>query len=494
MGERFREARRQSRWAIVMGTGIYLWNLIRQFWFVILVLVVGGRMRTDESILTFGIVFAVVVLGRSALRYFYFTFHLTDTSLVVHEGWWQKTRKTIPLERIQAVHLEQNLFHRTTGTTKVLIETAGSSGTEMDIQALSMEDAIRLREVMLSARKEVVPDIVHAPIQEDTTLSTEEKLFALSGWDLIKIGLSENHLRTVGIFLLVILSSIDDFREQSGLLTDSVFAQMSNFMFSYVVLLGLVLLIGTGVMISSVVRIIVRHADFSMWFDGNRFRINGGLLTIKESLIARPKLQYLQWTSNLLQRFFGIQRLEMAQAIPEALDQQSKVILPGIYKNQLDKILGHVFPTEKMNGGTWGGVDHRLTWWRMFVYGILPGMLLAGFFKWAEADLMALAAVWIIIVCMIQWPWVRRWAWFVNDDVLYIEKGWLQQQRTLMPVYKIQKVIIHQSPITKWLGLETIIISTAADDLRIPWITHEQAQHLRNWCLYCIERDDRPWM
>ena len=60
----------------------------------------------------------------------------------------------MPLERIQAIHLEQSFLHTLTATHKVLLDTAGTNEAEITIYAINTSDAIALRELILSNTEE----------------------------------------------------------------------------------------------------------------------------------------------------------------------------------------------------------------------------------------------------------------------------------------------------------------------------------------------------
>jgi len=63
-----------------------------------------------------------------------------------------------------------------------------------------------------------------------------------------------------------------------------------------------------------------------------------------------------------------------------------------------------------------------------------------------------------------------------------------------MQIHKIQGIKVKQSPFQRRKGLASIILFTAAGNLDIPYISIEQAHHLRDIVLYRVETDRRAWM
>ncbi len=91
----------------------------------------------------------VIILVRSLIDYFYFRFFIANDELVIRKGLISKKTITIPLQKIQAVHIEQNLLHQLAKVAKVKIDTAGSEKTEAVIDALEVPKAEAIERFLL---------------------------------------------------------------------------------------------------------------------------------------------------------------------------------------------------------------------------------------------------------------------------------------------------------------------------------------------------------
>ena len=60
--------------------------------------------------------------------------------------------------------------------------------------------------------------------------------------------------------------------------------------------------------------------------------------------------------------------------------------------------------------------------------------------------------------------------------------------------YKIQKVSLHQSNWQKRNQVATIVLYTAGGHIRIPYISLELANSIRNYALYKIESTQKNWL
>ena len=94
----------------------------------------------------FAIAAGVVGIGvYSWFQYQRFWFHVDDQGLQIKEGVMNREKITIPFDRIQTVHLHQNVVQRLLSMTGVKVDTAGSSSKELEIQALTKSDAVAVQ-------------------------------------------------------------------------------------------------------------------------------------------------------------------------------------------------------------------------------------------------------------------------------------------------------------------------------------------------------------
>ena len=61
---------------------------------------------------------------------------------------------TIPLNKIQSVHIEQNLVHQLLDVSKLVIDTAGSEKSEAEIDAISSSKAESFKEFLLHQERD----------------------------------------------------------------------------------------------------------------------------------------------------------------------------------------------------------------------------------------------------------------------------------------------------------------------------------------------------
>ncbi len=489
MNRDFHSPLRQSPWAILFILWHYGRIMVRQLWPVFLIIFVQPSKNRGEYGFQIILGFLVIMLISALINHFFFSFRVDEDTFYVKEGWLKKKNKTIPIDRIQSVNVEQTLLHRITHTGKVLVETAGSAKAEVEIRAISMDIVAELQARLFKRAAYPAGKNREEEFQEE-----EVALFTLGFLDLVKVGLSQNHLRTIGVVLAVIIGFLDDLENQWGILPEGKLAEVGEAVQSMMVLVILGAILTIGVIIASVVRILLAHADLAFYAQGQRFRLNHGLLTIRETVVTKRKLQSLTWSENPIQRLFGIFRLNFSQATSDSPEGRQQVAIPGLYLHQLQSILGLVFPSEQRDQGAWAGIDNRYFWKRWVLTGILPAVIMTVGGYVLDFSLWLPALIWGLTSALFAWKVTRRWRWFINRDILLLKRGWLTPVTTLLPVYKIQSISLHQNPIQRWHDLVTVTLHTAAGTENIPYLPKKRAEQLQRYVLFRIESDARSWM
>ena len=77
---------------------------------------------------------------------------LTDKVLKVNKGWFVRTEKTIPLEKITDMGMTQGPLMRHFGVERLAVETAGQSGPGSLVSLTGIVDAKDFREAVLAQR------------------------------------------------------------------------------------------------------------------------------------------------------------------------------------------------------------------------------------------------------------------------------------------------------------------------------------------------------
>src|SRR5690606_16954928 len=343
---------RQSPVAILLILLRHLRIIARQIWPVFLVLVLredGGRNIKFLSVLILIGVLSFLYAVWDYTRYYFF---VENNELCVRSGIFRRKKLNVPFDRIQSVDFKQNLVHQLLNVVRVQVDTAGSKGSELELDAIDPKRANALREMVMDYKRslkktneasteiegEITPEV---PAFQETS----ELLLSLSPYDLIKVGISRNHLRSAAIIFAFLISLADDLDQVMGWNIFNGIGETTSAMSVFGLLLFL-LAIPFFIVLSFIITLVgmvLKYYDLKFWRTGPSFKVVAGLLTRTEKTIQKSKIQIMQWDTSPLKKLFGLFQFTIFQATPD-VRQNKSLFIPGCYQPQLDQTLDVIVP------------------------------------------------------------------------------------------------------------------------------------------------------
>ncbi len=496
----FHQPQRQSPKAIILILFRYLRIIVRQLWPILLVVLINPRSGRGFFI-TMGIMLVTFVsLIYSILAYTRYYFFIQNNELCVRSGVFRKTKLNVPFDRIQSIDFKRNVVHQFLNVVAVQVDTAGSKGSELELDAIELSQAEALREIVMKYKREqaiseIAPD---AEMSESVSVTEEppELILSLSAKDLIKIGISENHLRTAAIIFAFFLGLADDVDQLLGW---DVYGELEHTTTAMslvgvlATLLAIPLFIGLSFTIT-LIRTILRYYGLKFWREGQRFKVVSGLLTRNEKTISRRKIQMIRWVTSPLKQLFGIFQLNIYQAASVDQNQDKSLVIPGCYQEQIDHTLDAVVPSFREAVFTAHGMHPAIVYRMVFLFGFIPAVLFGlmawyndGFMQWLLVLVFPLA-VWMGIL------YQKKRRLKIHPDYILSEAGIFGHSYKLVEIYKIQSVDISVSPLQRRRDLASLEVYTAGGDISFPYMRAEMARQVRDYILYRVERDQKSWM
>ncbi len=485
---------RQSKLAIIFIVLKFLKAFVGQAWIFVIPLILGrGRSTNGWEMWELAIagmgVFSTIW---SVIAYFRYYYNLSDTELIIKKGILKKTNINVPYERIQSVNFKQNFLHQFLNVTEVTIDTAGSGEKEIQIDALTLENAKALRTEILKRKKsEPVDDAIF----EEEAIE-KENILTLSTSELLKIGITQNHFKPVGLLIGLIFSTFayswqidigpeDLFRNVYSFLEDRSFVQS--------VIIGILLVLFS--VIYSIVMTFLNHSNLTFFRSGDKFQLNQGLLTRKEVAAIDKKIQYISWGQNLLQRFFSFYELSFQQAGAKARKQRMKnnFRIPGCTSDKINIVKKEWLGSDETPLAKEGVSIHIFYYslrWLLGIFGVIIIISIVDQ-RYSGAIIFGLILIYLIYI---SWLSYKKKKFVINDQQLFISGGGLGFRYALMPTFKIQNISIEQNPYQWRRKLATVKVYTAAGALEIPYITEQRAQEIMDYLLYNVERSKKAWM
>ena len=107
----------------------------------------------DPSRVAFALVIVVIAAAARAAKWAAFTYELDGDSLVTQGGILNRTRRVVPLDRVQQVDIQRKLRHQVFGLAVVRVDTAGTgSEVEVTLDAVTVAEAEDLRATLSHGR------------------------------------------------------------------------------------------------------------------------------------------------------------------------------------------------------------------------------------------------------------------------------------------------------------------------------------------------------
>lgn len=489
----FSEFKRQSSGAIAIAVLKYFETVVRQaIWPLLIVYFFGSGTDSFTRMIIYVTLFLGVFSIISAVfRYFYFFFCVRDGKLNVKSGVITAKNLSIPFEKIQRVEYEQNIVHRLLGIVTVRIETAGAEEEEVEISALSLDEADQLRSILLSGKKEATSE---NGVKEERS----DPIFSLTLMDLLKAGFLRNHLQTAGLVFGFLVGIYFQFQEVLDL--EEIYAEYipqwyySSDMMSWLILvfpIGLVLVIGI-----SLIRTVLQYFGFKMWRKDKGYQVSYGAFNRSTYSSLDSKVQFLFWKDNVLMRRLGMYTAAIYQAGSVALRRRQAIPVPFCYMSHIERISKDIFKEYESPDDISYKAHNAYRGLLIFRYGVIPAVVglsiawLAGAALWTYSWLL----VWLLAVTLWSFPYLRRMELRLNDRFLQITEGVFSEKTWTLEYAKLQSVSLTSNPFEARRHLKTLSFHSAAGDVVFPYVPEKDAQLIHNHILYQIEYKQLDWM
>jgi putative membrane protein len=465
--------------------------IIRGFWPILLFALLGRGSSTSYILLFGSIGLACFSFGLSIIRYYRFQFHLESDELSIEQGIFTRSKTNVPFDRVQSIDFEQKLLHRALNLVSFKIISAGAKNAEIEIPALRKDQAALLREAILERKSAGTPefDIDDEPFEEKV-------LFRLGIKDLVKVGVSVNHLKTGGIILAVfwgLYTQVGEILEQYSFenMLNRTFEEASlQWLYWIALMLPIFLILA---FLTSLILTVIRHFNLKIVERKKGLRITSGLFNRKEQTALYSKLQIYTWVTNPIRMLFGMFNIRLKQASSEDVGSRDSIVVPGCYEDQRD-MLRNWFFRDYVDSFNILGVDKAIIFRYTLFFGIIPAAAITVLGILLDNYSMLGILVWPPIAYFLFRLYQRKWKIYVNENMLIAERGIFGLKAEYMYLYKIQSVGLRQTPYQRRHNLANLMIYTAAGEIHIPYMQESEARKLADYLLYKAESTLKKWM
>lgn len=465
---------------------------VRAFWPILII--IFAQKKFLPSSITIPMVIGIIILlmlVHAILFYLNFYFYIDENQFILKKGYLRKKVLSIPLERIQSVNTKQNLLQKLFNVYSLEIDTAGSAGKELKIYSLSASYTDHLTHFLQSHKEkanEEKPESI-------TNINEEVEILKLSHTDLLRVGISQNHLRT-GLIIFAFGSQIvgqiqDLFKEETDAYSDSFQNIISNS--GVLFYTGLVILAIAGSILATLLFTVIKYYDFKLVKHQQSYRITAGLFNKRKVLLPFSKVQQLNWETGPIKRMFGIFKISFKQAVSKQTQEKQVADAPGCLNQHIESIRDDLFKGDLPDNSE-KIYSHRryfnLLW---FQRGLLPAILPTALYIFEPISLIA-GGLWLVLSGLYCWMMVRKSYFQFNKSQLIVGKGAINTVWQQVESFKTQSVDFRQSFFQKRRGLASLRVNNASGQIDIPYIPEDMANKLMNYLLYHVETSNKKWM
>ena len=395
--------------------GVVQW--LRALGLPLVIALFSGGNRAAQLFYAGAILLAVIVSVIRLLQWARFRYAVVHGELRVTSGLVARQERLIPLERIQAVDSSENLLQRLFGVVGVKIETAAGGAGDSDVtpDALTREDARRLRDRLVAAVRPTTPSTTAGGVAAPAEREPARLIRAISPAELLLAGATSARVAPALVIVISGLQLVEDvFRSNLPKLLgieppERTLAAAAAFLLVLAVL-GWLLAIASSVL---------TFAGFELRRDGDRLLISYGLLDRRRRVVPLARIQAVRVSEGILRQPFGLAAMRFESAGYGNDTAGSGVLFPLLPRSQVEVLLAAACPmfAPAPDAGRLNGLPARAC--RRYVLQAVWGVLLI------TAVAVAVAA----ILPTVPWWWARFLLMLAPPAALfgllrYRDSGW----------------------------------------------------------------------
>jgi putative membrane protein len=488
--ENWQIARRQPGTALLLVLYKTFVQLIRMLWPVLLIWLLRSpsrQARVDPWEIAIGAT-SVFFLLSSILEFYRLRFSIEGGELIVRKGILVRTQLVLPLNRIQAVHIEENWLHQLLDLAQVALDSPGTEKTEVKL-ILRQQEAEEFRRFISGQQKQESDQLSETtmPVPDE-----EPTLFQLGQSDLIRLGLSANHLEAFFLLIAFGFSFLDNLERAIDFQFSGFLRWLSDLAAnSTAAALGMVALAILMVsIILSVLRIALQYGRFAISRSAKGFRIQSGLINLKEKIIPFSKVQYISWKANWLRSRIPIYLLHFHAIGDENMKKKWTIRIPITQPGFVDSLLAYYHPAIS-NQSEYVRIQEAYTLRRVLLVGLLPLLFLFPLLYYFRGNYAFWLLLWPGYIVLTASLFRRRFRLYLAADALQICRGVFGREYIVLRWENIQSVSLLQSIYQRRHQLASLRIYTADQSISIPFLTLQEAEIIRDYAVARVEMEQR---
>ena len=496
INEQYSLPQRQAPVGVIIEIIYAFQKFIRRFWPLLIVIVV--RLKTFgllySSLIIILILIAIVVFGY--LNYKNFLFHINekDEEFILEKGIFDKKRIAIKLSRIQQVNINQSFFQKFIDVYEVEIETAGSTKKEVKINAVSKENAFKMRNILLTEtqyKKEKDEVVIKKEI-------TESNLIKISPNSLLKVAVTSDYFKSLWLVAIFLFASYNRLKEiffndkESESKVFDYFSKLNIEHYVIIIIASIIIL----VFIFNLLKTFIIYYDYKIGLKGNSLQFSYGLINNKNTLIQPAKVQKVTKIQNFFQRKMKIERMNISQASSNiGKDKKATIHIPGLSENEAIKILNILYGKEPEYGTIIKPTVFRVfsSFYKFILVPIIIGLIVS-FINSEWIIFLISLPVYLIISSALIYISYQNNKLSIHNNFIIKQSGIWDIKTSVITPEKIQSITTKQYLWQIKSDIGHVTLHTAGGDLIFKFGNFSTINNYTNLWLYQVETSNKEWM
>ena len=397
-----------------------------------------------------------------------FTFQFSEHDVVADSGILNRKHRVIPYDRVQQVTLKAGLLSRYFGVTIAVIENAAqTSGSNIRLAYISNEDAAQLQNFITSKRHEIEQRArgVNAPHIGTPNAFAPGVLPTQGNWSTqspFGNGMQPPPYSQPFVQRPVesILTLTDAETRKTGATEDPVVAMLWLLLIPVV---GWAILL--FIYLVSLVASMLANSGYKLDYEGDRFRIERGLLTKQATTVPVNRIQKMVISQNPVRKRMGKFNAELhSAAVAEAQSSGVSVSIPLATAAQIDRVLDIVVEGNA-NLSMVVAVSPKARV-RAYLLRVAPALVVTCGMLAIPNIFVRLAAL-PLILAAVAWAECayRGLGYFVNDLCAISRRGLFFVHYVVVPTERGQEIRVHQGPYQRHIDTVSLLLPTAGQGL-----------------------------
>lgn len=455
--------------------------------------IVSGNFKLLLFLILATTAIEILVFVSAFLTYRNFKFRLTDGTLIIQRGTFNKKNTVIPLQTVQNVQSSEGFWYQVFELRKIMIDTAGTKKSECEL-VLDLEVSEKLQKLILATIEKssatISPGLPETEIAEPEVAAEKKINYQYSIKNLFIAGMTANHLRGLGL-IFVALSALWN---QLDFVIEPIVRRMDIDLSEEASRLGLktiLIILALAYLISLVISLIyiaIKRYGLKLSVSQNNISFTSGLFEVLQKNIKREKLTYLHWTKNPFEYLAHTTTVYFAQhqSVENANRKEMLKGIPGFWA--IDEIRDTLYPDWKTQyWQEFRPVRYYLTR-NLLLKTLYPALLLAvATWFWFPARFILI--FWVLLTVSASFLRQRKTSAKIGDDYICISNGSFTDSYYVTEINSLESVSFSQSVFQKRRGVASLKLYTRNDMLTIPFIAEDLAKKLYNYLIYRNEAD-----